>query len=361
MRNYPALGLAALLTLFSSPAFAADRSDDVVNVGAILPLSGEAASWGQAVQNGMTLALESLDPAARAKLKIVYEDDSLSPRNSLSALNKLLASGPVDAIINMSSGTGMALAPVTEEHKLPLLAVGASNGAVSRGRKYAFNFWVAPETEVRMMLPEMARRGYKRISWIGTIQDGVLAVKSVIKSETQGKTEIVLDEDFPPQTKDFRTYLAKLRLKENQTDAAMVLLLPGQLGVFARQYRDAGIRLPLFGFESMEDLNEIKAADGALTGAWFVSAADVDESFLAAYKKRFPEASSYLAGNGYDAVRLLAAAANQGTGREDIRNFFSSVKDFHGTLGTYSATGDQWFSLPASVKVITANGIESVR
>ena len=349
--------LLALLTFVSIHASA--QPSETVRIGAILPLSGNAASWGNAFKNGMEMALEELPPEVKSKIEITFEDDGLTSKNTISSFQKMMATRGVDLVVNLSSGTAKALAPVTEKAKVPLLAV-ASDAAIGRGRTYAFNYWVTPEEEVKAMLPELSRRNYRRIARVNTLHEGVLAVKEVFDRETKGKIEILLNDDFPPETKDFKPFLSRLRPLQGQIDAVMVVLMPGQLGVFARQFKQSGIELPLFGFETVEDANEVALSEGALLGTWYVNAFDGDGSFLTRFKERFPGASTYLAPSGYDAVQLVAAAIKSGTPRADLHRFFSSLKDFKGAQGTFSATGDQRFSLPATLKIVTKDGFSTL-
>lgn len=342
------LGLVSVDSAFA-------QESDKIRIAAILPLTGEAASWGQAFKNGMLLGTESLSDKVKAQLDFIYEDDGLSAKNTVSIFSKLEASGGVDVVINLSSGTAKAIAPITENKKVPLLAI-ASDAAVSKGRKYAFNYWVTPEEEVRVLIPEMRKRNYKRIARINTIQDGVLAVKDVFDHQTKGQIDVVLNDDFPPDTRDFKTFIAKLRAREKDLDAVMVVLLPGQLNIFARQLRQMGSKIEMFGFETVEDANEVKLSGGTLIGTWYVNADDGDGSFLRTYQQRFPGASSYLAANGYDAVWMLGKAVEQGIEKGKLNEFLGTLKDFSGALGTYSATGDQRFSLPATIKIVTNDG-----
>jgi len=158
--------------------------------------------------------------------------------------------------------------------------------------------------------------------------------------------------------KDFKTIVSKLRVKEKEYDAILVGLFPGQLAIFSRQLRGAGIKAPMFGWETMDDTNEVKNAGGALRGTWFASANQGIPSFVANYQKKFPNASSLLAANGHDIVLLLAKAFEHGSGSQEIVQFLSTLENFSGAVGTYSATGDQRFSLPAALKIVTENGVE---
>lgn len=330
-----------------------------MRVGVILPLSGDAASVGDAIRNGFALGLEKLSPEARARLEIVYEDDALDPKRTITAYRRLVAEkGGLDVIVNASSGTAKALAPVIERHNIPLIAL-ATDPEVVVGRNWSVNFWVTPEEQVRMALPEALRRGYKRIARVTTIHDFTLAIKRTFDEQNQDAIEVVLDEEFPSDVKDFKPFLARLR--GESVDAVLVALMPGQLGIFAKQVRAAGMNPPLFGFETFEDSGEVQTSNGALVGHWYVNNDDPNQSFLRDFRKRFPQSSLYGASNGHDIALLLGSAAEQNILRSaDINLFLHSLKDFSGVLGTYSSTPDNRFTLPAAVKVVTENGFEKV-
>jgi len=330
-----------------------------LRVGAILALTGDGASWGEALRNGMSLALEDLPPDTRRKLDLQYEDDAFNPMNTVSAFNKMLNTTGLDAVITVSSGTSKALAPIAEGKKVTLLAI-ASDPEICRGRKFVFNFWVTPEEELRLLLPEAVRRGYKNIARITSVHAGSLAAVAALDQISQGELKTVLDEQYPMDVRDFRSFIAKVRAAKN-VDAILLTLLPPQLGIFARQAREAGLSQPFFGWETLEDLSEIKSARGALEGAWYVNAGDGRDSFMNRYRARFPESSIYGAANGYDAIMLFARALERDQAPNRLHNFLAELKNFEGVLGTYSATGDQRFSLPAALKVVSGTGFESFK
>ena len=95
-----------------------------------------------------------------------------------------------------------------------------------------------------------------------------------------------------------------------------------------------------------------------MLGAWYATSADPNSAFQEAYQKAYPQSVLYPAPNGYDAVMLLAEAIKKGVPTSEIHHFLRTLKDFHGVLGTYSATGDGRFTLPASLKVVTEKGFE---
>lgn len=325
-----------------------------LKIGAILPLSGNAASIGQSAQKAMLLALDQMDDADRNRVTIFFEDDALNARMAVSAFHKLRAQHKIDVLVNLSSGTGNALAPLAEQHTIPFLAI-ASDPKVVSDRKYVFNFWVTPEEQARVLIPEALRRGYKNIAVITTIHDGSYAVKSAFDTLNEGQLNLAFEEEVDGQNRDFRTLIAQIRRHKN-IDAIMPILFPGQLSMFAVQARQLGVDSPFFGYEFFEDRNEIKLAQGALEGAWYVNAEDPTGSFTENFKERFPEASLYAAGNAHDSILLFAVAARGASNSDQIVHFLRTLKDFSGAMGTYSASGDNRFALPAALKEVRGEG-----
>jgi len=350
------MALALLVAVFTPSTLCAD--DAPLKVGVILPLSGDVASVGEAIRNGMTLAYEKLPAGEQRGIELVYEDDSFQMKHTLSAYKRLMQAARPHMLLCAGSGPCKALAPLVDAERIPLMAI-ATDPAVVAGRSYAVNFWVTAEQEVQTALPEAVRRGYKRIARVSAVTDFTISLKQTVDAQNRGRLEIVLDEEFLPEIRDFRTFLSRVRARRD-IDALLVAVLPGQLGVFAKQAREMGIDLPMFGFETFEDSKEVEVSEGALLGQWYVNTDDPDERFLNEYRRRFPGASLYGASNGHDALLLMAHAARARLDREGINRMLHTLKDFSGALGTYSATGDNRFTLPAAVKVVTADGFAKV-
>jgi branched-chain amino acid transport system substrate-binding protein len=354
--------LAALLLLFGGVVWSplARAAEEKLRVLVLLPLTGDAAAFGNSMKNGMMLGVEKLSPKATDSIEMIFQDDRMIPRETVTVFNRVHALSPVDVVVAFSSSTSNAIAPIAESKKVTTFGI-ASDGAVSRDRKYAFNFWVTPEGVAKKVVDELSRRNHKGLARIGLEHDGVLATDRAFDAISGGRFDLVLDEHFPIDNKDFRSFINKLRAKQAEIDATIISLFPGQLSVFGRQLKEAGIKTDLCSFELIEDLNEIKQANGAFDGVWFSNAADPDGEFTKLYQQRFPNTNSIMSANGHDIVLMLGKAVDEGVKREDLHNFFSKIKNFKGALGTFSSTGDQKFTLPAELKIIRNNGFESLK
>lgn len=343
------------LILIADFAFA----DSTFNVGAIFAMSGDGAGYGDALKNGIEMALSDLPPELKDKIKIHYEDDGLVSKNTVTAFQKLSSTVSLDAAIVFSSGTALAVVSQTERAEIPLLAI-ASDQQICTGKKYAFNFWVTPEQESKKLYDEAVKRGYKKMARITVTHNGTFAINKTFDAfNNKGEIQVVHDEDFPYEVKDFKPYLTKLRF-EKDLDAIFINLFPGQVGAFVKQAREMKINVPVFDVELFEDHNEVKNSAGGLIGQWYVSADDGDSTFLKRYREKYPNSTSYASANGYDLVMHFKEAYLKGLKGKEVATYFRNLKDYKGALGTYSSTDDNRFTMPACVKIVKEHGFEKL-
>ncbi len=329
-------------------------AEDQYKIGVSLPLTGEGANVGNACKNGITLAREDLPADLKEKITVELQDDGMIPKNTVGVVTRFLNVSKVNALIALTSGCSNAVAPIAESKKTPLIAV-ATDPQIVKNRTYVFSNWVMPETESKLLSSHIIKQGYKKIAKISAIHDMYIAMNKTMDEELKGKVDYAFSEEVTSDLKDFKPILIKLK-SHKDIDAISVGLWMGQIGIFAKQARELGINLPLLGYEFFEDPDEQKASQGTLVGQYYVNAADAEESFLKRYNQRFPNTANFSAANCYDAVTLFANALKQGKKAEE---YLSSLKDFSGALGTYSATGDHRFTVPAAIKVITKDGYQN--
>lgn len=304
--------------------------------------------------NGMLLAKRKLAGSEATRLEVVFEDNTGTAAKSVSAFQKLRTEGGVSAVIAWDDSTALALAPVTEQSGVVLVAT-AVDQAVIRGRTRAFLYWLTLERETQAILDEAKRRGYRRVGMVTAELPGPLLMKSELQKIGSG-IDFIANYEVSPDERDFRSILTRMR--PTNVDAIIAFLWTGQVGIFAKQARNLGITAPIVGSDIYEDENELKLAAGALEGAWFPQIADPLPEFRQEYEVAFPGASIYSAGNCYDAINLMANALRNG---EEVSNYLSTVKNFPGALGPVSASGDHRFFFPYLIKEVRHGKFETSR
>ena len=346
------------LVVFAIRPCQADESR--YTIGAILPLSGKVASLGAYVRKGIELGLERLPAQQRDFIRVVYEDDQFDPVKTISAYRHLKAKGRLDAVFVAGSPAANALGPTVEREHVVMVAIGASDPSIAVDKEYSFIHWVTPPVLGEALAQESVRRGLKRFAFVsaevtGAIADTDAAIEALKK---RGLADgIVYRQNFVSDHTDFRSALTTI--KQRQPEGVVVVLLPGALSSFARQFRDSKADAQLIGIETFEDESEVKAARGALEGAWYVNAADSTGTFIADYRSKYNEYPGWGAANAFDSLCLMAKAVTDvGQSNRAVRDYLRTVKNYAGATGVFSASGDNRFTLPAAVKRVTKEGFE---
>src|SRR5690606_29151140 len=133
--------LASLIAAaFSMPASAAD---DVIKIGAVLPMTGNAAVFGEKFQHAYTMAVKEINEAGGVngkKLELVIEDSQEKPQIGKTATEKLVSDKNILVLTGgRSSGVTLVEAQVAEENKVPyLIDHGSSDLATRSGYEYVF-------------------------------------------------------------------------------------------------------------------------------------------------------------------------------------------------------------------------------
>lgn len=123
----------------AAPAMA----NDAIKIGAVLPMTGNAAVFGEKFQNAYTMAIEEINAAGGVNgknLQLVIEDSQERPQVGKTATEKLVADKGVLVLTGgRSSGVTLVEAQVAEENQIPyLIDHGSSDLATRSGYEYVF-------------------------------------------------------------------------------------------------------------------------------------------------------------------------------------------------------------------------------
>lgn len=348
--------LALFLFVSFTGTVQAQTSGPRIVIGAILPLTGSSASFGLASKRGIELALEDLPYEERSRIQVILEDDGLVSSRSITAAQKLINIDKVDALLTWSSGTALAVKGLTESKGIPQIAV-ASDPAVARGSRFTFNYWPIPETETRTLYDYLKAHGTRKVGMVTQVNSFPLAMRDafVAHIKRDRAMEIVADEEISDDATDLRSIMLRLKNK-GSIDAFIVAFFPGQLALVVKQARDIGITAPLFGYETFEDKASFDAAHGLFTNAIYSTGADARQDFLNEFTTKYPGESYYTANQSYDIIRILADATKERKDGASIAQFLQNLKDYPTVSGVISATGDNRFTLPTTLKTLDEHG-----
>ena len=124
-------GLMLLLVALTGFAVA---QQPPIKIGAINVLSGSFAAYGKSGRQGAQLAIEEINAAGGLlgrKLELIQVDGQAKPDVGVQEARRLILNEKVNFLIGIdSSSVALAVAPLTNEYKIPLVVMhGATPGA----------------------------------------------------------------------------------------------------------------------------------------------------------------------------------------------------------------------------------------
>lgn len=214
-------------------------------------------------------------------------------------------------------------------------------------------FRLMPST--RDMMVPLARYAYEKI---GSRRAAILRQETPfgVEHATDFKEafkklggRVVAEESFDIKTTDLRSQITKVKV--NNPDTVFNLHATGpNMGILIRQARELGLNIKWLGSWGSENAALLKDYAPEIEGLVYPYPYDYQstkkgpQSFLAAYKEKYGEATPYFAAASfYDSLKLLAKAINRvGEDPQRVRVFFLGIKNYDGAGGEFSfdANGD---------------------
>jgi len=332
-------------------------NEEVIELGSILILTGEGASWGQATKNGMELAVDeiNLKGGINGKELIVhYEDDQSDAKKAMSAFRNLVNVKGVDIIIGTTwSHTGIPLIELAEENKVMMISPSLGKADFNEASDYLFNTWPHDYILSENLADYVYEKGHRKVAVIGSEQIWVEEQTDAFVNrfeELGGSIEVLLE----PISTDRNMKSDALKIKnEEDIDAIVVtnILTPGMLT--AKATRNLGVEQPMYAISIIN--SQIEASEGAYEGLEYLTFLSYTDEFEERYAELYGlENMDIGAPSGYDAVMMIAEAI-EATGSEDtnvLQEYLNSIEVFEGASGTLISDGKGGFTKEHSVKKV---------
>lgn len=181
-------------------------------VGVLLPLTGDAAVYGEPLRNVIEIAASEINSEGKIKLDLIFEDGKCNGKDATSAIQKLVNVDKVQFVLGGGcSGESLAAVPVAEQGKVVMVSALSTNPKLTGISPYFFR--LAPSDSAQGVIDaDLAnKKGYKTVAALVEQTDyatGVFDVFNTAYTKYGGKT---VKEEYPSESGDFRTQLTKLK------------------------------------------------------------------------------------------------------------------------------------------------------
>ncbi len=359
-------------TATATKSAAAPSSDEIV-IGAVFPMTGAIATYGQESVNGIKMALDKINAEGKLskKIRLIVEDNKGEPVDSSNAVRKLINIDNVHAIIgSVASSNTLAGAPIAQENQVPMMTPASTNEKVTETGDFISRTCFTDNFQ-GVVMAKFAKETLgksKAIIIIDNSSDYSKGLAKVFSEEfvkMGGEILGSVDEyTYTQKDTDFRSLLRKV--KRINPD---VIFLPGyytEVGLMLKQARQLGINVPFLGGDGwdspkLQELAGPEAIKGNYISSHF-SADDKDPSvqkFVQEYEANFKQKPGAMAALGYDGMLVMADALSRAgeLSRENIKKAITATANFTGITGNITIDANRNAKKSAVVLETTPTGM----
>ena len=333
--------LATSVALLSSLAVAKE-----IKIGAVMPMSGPLAAYGQVTYEGVEFA-NKLQPALKNgdTIKLVLVDNKGDKVETATATTRLLTADGVVGILGALTSTNTAQTiAVAEKKKVPVIAAVATNDKLTTKREFANRVCFMDSFQGAVVANYAKEQGYKTAVVI-VDQAQVYSLGLAKAFETAFKKaggKVVKKVKVNSGDKDFKAVVAQI--KAVNPDFMFLPIYHPEAAMIARQAKQVGLDKPMFSGDGVANQTFIDLGGDAVEGYMFTdffdySAPPTEKSkdFLAKYEAATgkKEMNSFTA-LGADTYYLMVDAMNRCDDPTDsicINKQIKATKGFEGVSG----------------------------
>lgn len=338
-------------------------------VGAIVPLTGDGAAYGEPERNILQMAVDEINAAGNgSKLELVLEDGKCNGKDAANAMQKLVNVDKVQVVIGgFCSGESLAAEPIATQNKVALFSPSSSSPALTGISKFFVRNYPSDAFQGEVLAKIANDKGYKKVAMIQEQTDYAVGVNKSFTTKFQALGGTVTTEEFASTVTDFKSQLAKL--KGGNPDALFIdTQTPAAAGRILKQLKDLGWKTQLFAADVIpgdptlvSDNKDV--LEGTITAEFGVDPTNAKfKHLLDSYKAKFGSEPAYqsYAQTEYDSVYIVKAAfdavGNDGT---KIANFLhSSVTNWQGAAGSVTIGSNGEVATGHRPEIIKAGKVE---
>lgn len=321
----PLLGVALAATVLTATACGAAGEDNELRLGYVATLTGDFASYGLEMREGIDLALEEVNASGGIldkKVVLESQDDQGKPANGPVIAQKFCDDSSISAVLGFSfSSVALSAAPVLQQCQLPAIGASVTSPQLTGVSPYFYRTSFTDKYQGAEMGDYLLGRGVKSVAILYQQDDYGQGVADAVKQtlEAQGATVTSF------QAYHLGTYNFDTLVDNAKAGAPQALFIGGfytEIAKIARQARASGIELPIYASDGALSPNLITIGGEAVDDLTFYAAfapdsvEDKAKSFVAAYRAKYQKDPTSWAALAYDAVYAIKEAATVGGGTD---------------------------------------------
>lgn len=319
---------------------------NTLRVGEVGSMTGSEATFGTSTHHGIELAFRQANAAGGVqgkKLELISLDDQGKPDEAATAVTKLITQNGVVAILGeVASSRSIAMAPIAQEKKIPMITPSSTNPDVTKIGDYIFRTcFIDPFQGTVMAKFALDHLKLKKVAILRDVKNDYSVGLANFFTETvkKGGGEVVIDQSYSAGDIDFKSQLTAIRAK-----APEAIFVPGyytEVGLIARQTKELGMNIPLLGGDGWDSPKLLEIGGQAFANGYFSNHYSSEDQaphiqeFISRFKEAYGTVPDGLAAAGYDAAMVLVDAMKRAKtlSPTDIRDAIALTRDYQGVTG----------------------------
>ena len=322
-------------------------------IGGIGPITGRAAVYGMAVQNGADLAIKEINAAGGIngyKIEYNFQDDECDNEKSVNAYNTLKDWGMNILLGSVTSGCCIAVAAESSNDNMFQITPSGSSVDCINGNDNVFQVCFTDPNQGVGAAQYIGENGVA--SKVAVIYDSSDVYSSGIYEKFAAEAsnqpfEIVAAEAFTADNKtDFSVQLQKA--KDAGAELIFLPIYYSEASLILTQANAMGYATKFFGCDGLDGILGVEnfdtsLAEGVMLLTPFAADAqdDATKAFVSAYEAAYGETPNQFAADAYDAIYIIKAAVEASGATPDlsVSDLCDQLKAAMGTISVDGLTG----------------------
>ncbi len=334
----------ATTALFCLGLLLTSCSEKAIQVGVVLPLSGENSSYGEAIRKGVELAYGEIqaDPDAGVSLELSIVDTESDPQKATQLLDQQYSDGALVAVSGATSVEAKEMVTAADQADRVLLSPSASSPeltGISRNFYRIFPSDFAAATKMAQFASQDLEA--TKVVIVTEVQSYAKGIHGVFQPAFEGYGGEVLEViEVPPGTSDLGGLMDRvLTLKP---EAVYLAGFEQGIGSMIQELRRLNYEGKILTTSAFALPSAIARVGDDATGVILTqSVFELDSEhahvkhFVEGYEAKYGEKPDIYAAHGYDAMKIVAAAlAGRPALPGEVVKGLRDVKDFPGVTGS---------------------------
>jgi branched-chain amino acid transport system substrate-binding protein len=318
-----------------------------IALGYTATLTGDFASYGLEMREGVDLAVEQLNAGGGIdgrEVSIVSADDEGSPANGPVVAQQFCDDTSIAAVLGYSfSSVALAALPVYDQCGLPIVASAVTSPELTGASDVFFRDVFTDAYQGAEMGTHVFDGGVEKVAVLYQQDDygqGVSEAFTTAYEEAGG--EVTSSQAYQLGAVDFATAINTALA--DSPDAVFIGGFYTEAAAIAQQLRAGGSDLPIFGTDGAVSPDLVSLGGDAVEGmtvySAFSAAADTPAAgdFVTAFTEKYDKAPSSWAALAYDATNVVAEAITDAgsTDRAAVAEALAAIDGFGGVTGDIS-------------------------